>query len=359
MPSLVFRVARCTNYVHAPRLRRFLRTILVLIAIVIVLLVVYRLGWRGGGEQLVVYCAHDAIFSGQVLDAFEQRTGIRVDAAMDNEATKSLGLTRRIIAEAADPRGDVFWNNQMLGTVELAQRGLLEPYKGSGYRRIPDRYKDAQGRYAGFGARLRVYIINTDKMDATESAVQLVLAGDLSQVAAAKPIFGTTLTHYAVLWDAQGGAATKRWRADWLGRGAVEAVSNGMVKDLVARGDCHLGWTDTDDFFVAQHQGKPVAMLPIRAGDGKVICMPNTAAIIKGTKRLDAAKKLVDFLLSQEVELMLARSPSGQIPLGPVDDEQLPPHVRRLREWSADSYNLTGLHQARREVLAWLSTEID
>ena len=336
-----------------------MRGVGVLVAMVIVLLVVYRLGWRGGGEQLVVYCAHDAIFSRQVLDAFERRTGIQVDVAMDNEATKSLGLTRRIIAEAESPRCDVFWNNQMLGTVELAQRGLLEPYKGSGYQRIPERYKDAQGRYAGFAARLRVYIINTEKMEATEAAVGQALGGDLSRVAAAKPIFGTTLTHYAVLWDVLGEQAIRKWRTDWRQRGAVEAVSNGMVKDLVARGDCNLGWTDTDDFFLAQQQDKPVAMLPVRVGDGQVICMPNTVAIIKGTKRLDAARKLVDFLLSQEVELMLARSRSGQIPLGPVDDKPLPPHVRQLRQWAVNSYNLTELHEARRGVLKWLDSEID
>jgi len=44
-------------------------------------------------EALVVYCAHDAAFSEEILKAFEKKTGIKVEPRFDTEATKSLGLT--------------------------------------------------------------------------------------------------------------------------------------------------------------------------------------------------------------------------------------------------------------------------
>ena len=123
----------------------------------------------------------------------------------DTEATKSLGLTELLIREKDNPRCDVFWNNQLLGTAALKQHGILEPYKGPGYERIPDELKDPDGAYVGFAGRLRVYIINSDKMSAVEGAVRDVLAGDdLSRVAIAMPLYGTTLTHYTVLRDVLG-----------------------------------------------------------------------------------------------------------------------------------------------------------
>ena len=86
--------------------------------------------------------------------------------------------------------------------------------------------------------------------------------------------------------------------------------------------------------------------------------IPNTVAIIKGTRRRAAAEKLVDFLLSEEVELELARSKSRQVPLGPVPDELLPDEVRQLRAWVADSADLRPLLPARNDCLEWLMKEM-
>ncbi|HEX6987297.1 MAG TPA: hypothetical protein VF170_18105, partial [Planctomycetaceae bacterium] len=43
--------------------------------------------------------------------------------------------------------------------------------------------------------------------------------------------------------------------------------------------------------------------------------------IVKGTDRREQAERLVDYLLSREVELRLARSESRQVPLGDVGEE--------------------------------------
>src|SRR4029079_15952414 len=113
---------------------------------------------------------------------------------------------------------------------------------------------------------------------------------------------------------------------------------------------------DTDDFFVARDAGKPVAMLPIRF-DEKTICIPNSVAIIRGTAHKMAAERLVDFLLSAETELRLARSAARQIPLGPVADDKVPEDVRPLRTWAADGTDLRPLLAARQEVIRWLKSE--
>ena len=130
-----------------------------------------------------------------------------------------------------------------------------------------------------------------------------------------------------------------------------------MVKDLVAAGRCDLGWTDTDDFFVALDGGYPVGMRPVRLGDGGTVCIPNSVAIVRGTQRLEDAKRLVDFLLSSETELALARSKSRQIPLGPVDTERVPDDVKQIQAWAADSADIKAVAAARKPCLEWLTSE--
>jgi iron(III) transport system substrate-binding protein len=376
-------------------------------------------------NSLVVYCAHDSVYSDAILKDFEKRTGIRVDVRYDTEATKSLGLVNLIVAERNQPRCDVFWNNELLGTVELQEQGLLEPYQGEGWARLSEKYRDDDGHWVGFAARMRVQIVNTNEVPAAPETVASVFAHEPQNAAVAKPLFGTTLTHYTVLWNSWGPARLKAWHHDLRLRGIREVDGNGAVKDLVAQGICSAGLTDTDDFFVALDEGKPVEMLPVMitkvtqriteepvsgealmesdpksksvrsdVGDAKVeelsppadkkapppgplsttealalapgrrdkaiaqtICIPNTAAIIRGTKRVDAARKLIDFLASTETELALARSKSRQIPLGPVDGSQLSEDVRRLKEWADDGIDLRPLLPARRECLEWLKSE--
>ncbi|HUV38063.1 MAG TPA: extracellular solute-binding protein, partial [Planctomycetota bacterium] len=255
--------------------------------------------------------------------------------------------------------------NELLGTMDLDERGLLEPYKGPGWQRMPAEYKDPGGRWTGFAARLRVYIVNREKMTAgkgvaivTDADVATALGSDnLSRAAIAKPLYGTTLTHYCVLWEALGADAIKTWHRDLRARGIREVAGNATVKDLVADGVCDFGFTDTDDFFVAKDAGKPVEMLPVTLDDGRVIAIPNTVCIIKGTSRGDAARRLVDYLLSGEIELKLANSKSRQVPLGPVDETKLPEEVRVLKRHAARGFPLTKLTRARRDCLQWLKSE--
>lgn len=326
------------------------------VAIIAVFFLMYFLMWRGP-TPLVVYCAHDAVYSEKILRAWERSTGIPVAIKFDTEATKSLGLVELLIREKNNPRCDVFWNNQLLGTAALQQEGILQPYKGEGYKRIPAQFKDPEGHWAGFAARLRVYIINTDNLKPDMETVERVLAGDLSRVAIAKPLYGTTLTHYSVLWKEWGEEKLKAWHKDWRERGVKEVLGNATVKDLVAQGVCDMGLTDTDDFFMAAREGKPVVMLPCRTDNGKVICIPNTVAIINGTRKLQQAKKLVDYLLSEDIELGLNNSNSKQIPLGPVDESRLQPDVKTIKKWAQDAYPLYEVVEARAACLSWLKQE--
>ncbi len=314
-------------------------------------------------KRLVVYCAHDAIFSEKIIRLFEERTGISVDLKTDTEATKSLGLVNLLIREKDNPRCDLFWNNQLLGTLELQRQGLLQPYQVHQLDRFPSKFKAVDGTWVGFAARLRVFIVNTDKMTTgkmkvTEEAISEMFKNHPENVAVAKPMYGTTLSHYSLLWKEWGSDKLKKWHREIRDKGIKELSGNAMVKNIVAAGTCSVGWTDTDDFFIAQDDGYPVEMLPIRTNDKKTICIPNTVSIIKGTRKPELAARLMDFLLSEEVELLLANSPARQIPLGEIkDSSQLSEDVLKIREWSLDAYPFDGLLESRRECLDWLRSE--
>src|SRR5262245_21454480 len=76
---------------------------------------------------VTVYCALDEEYARAILDDCERASGIHVKPQFDTEQSKTVGLVTRIRLERAQPRCDVFWNNETLHTVRLGDEGLLEP----------------------------------------------------------------------------------------------------------------------------------------------------------------------------------------------------------------------------------------
>lgn len=335
------------------------RRLLVIAALMVVLSVAIPLfrGTAGDRRTVVVYCAHDAMFADDIIRRFEKTSGIRVDVRYDEETNKSLGLTNLLIAERDAPRCDVFWNNQTLGTVRLKTLGLLSPLSEAAVRRIPEGFRDPDHHWCGFAARLRVYVINTDRMKANPEKIEAALQGEsLRNAAIAVPLFGTTFTHYAVIAGESGLEGLRVWHQSLRDRGIHEVRGNGAVKDLVAEGACDFGFTDTDDVFVALDSGKPVAMLPVRLPSGQTICIPNTVAVIRDCQHPREAEEFAAFLLSEEVEIALANSASRQIPLGPVDQTKLPAVLHEHLQWAAEGIPLAKAVAEDAAVLEWLTS---
>ena len=94
-------------------------------------------------------------------------------------------------------------------------------------------------------------------------------------------------------------------------------AGNAHVARAVASGQLAWGITDTDDAIGQLEQGQPVTIVyPDQQPDGLgTLFIPNSVAIIKGCPHPDAARQLVDFLVSPEVELELASGQSAQIAL--------------------------------------------
>lgn len=333
--------------------------------ILIVLLTATLAPWllrpSSAGRTLVVYCAHDSVFADAILRDFERETGIHVDVRYDEEANKSLGLTNLLLTEQAAPRCDVFWNNQAHGTIRLAEAGVLDECSPELFARFPAEFRDSQNRWCGFGGRMRVFAVNLDHMAADENEIEERLkANDLSRVAIAVPLFGTTLTHYSVLAESMGLEELKTWHKALHQRGIREVRGNGAVKDLVAAGSCDFGFTDTDDAFAAIDAGASVDMLPVRTPEHKTICIPNTVAIVKGARHRDEAERFVRYLLSASTERKLAESASRQIPLGELSEAErrsLPDQIQPLLYWAAESVPVSAGAEQDAAVLEWLTAQ--
>lgn len=273
---------------------------------------------RTSNGEVVVFTALDRVYSEPILKKFEQETGIKVRVKYDAEASKTTGLINQIIARKDDPECDVLWNNELVQTQHLAGIGLLEPYESPSAARYDQAFKHPGHLWTGFAARARVFIYNTDRVPPDRVPTSLQDMADPAwrgQTAIALPFFGTTFTHVSVLRQVWGDRRLEDWLTQVKANDVAIAAGNGPVRELVAAGERSFGLTDTDDAHGAMLDGKPVAVVIPDADEG-VVLIPNSVAMIAGCKHPAQAKRLIDYLLSADVEIALAESRSAQIPLG-------------------------------------------
>jgi iron(III) transport system substrate-binding protein len=288
-----------------------------------VLVSIVYLRWASGGiaaDTVVVYSSLDREFSEPILKAYGQRSGVRVLPKFDVESTKTVGLTNLIIVEAARPRCDLFWNNEILNTLRLKERGLLAPFHPGHARDLPETFKAKDGTWYGFAARARILIVNTKlvaEADRPKGIKDLLDPKWKGKIGIAKPLFGTTATHAACLFAACGDDKAKGFFRDLKANGVHVFSGNKQVALAAGSGEIAIGLTDTDDAMGEIDAGSPVSITyPDREADGLgTLFIPNVLALIKGSHHPKEAEILADYLLSPEVEGALARGPSAQIPL--------------------------------------------
>lgn len=272
------------------------------------------------GKSIVVYCSADQEFAQKVVDRFTRKTGIEVLCRYDVEATKTLGLVQRLRSEAGNPQADVFWSSEIFETIALANDKILGEYRSPEAQALPASYRDPQGRWYGFAPRARVIAYNTHLVKAAEapqSIEDLLNPCWKKKLVIARPQFGTTRGHVAAWWVHYGPEKAEAILAG-LSANEVSVVSgNSTAVRTVAEGRAAVCLTDTDDVWVAQRNGWPVELVYPKHGSAGTLMIPNTVAMVQGTKKPHEAGMFIDFMLSEEVERMLAESDSHNIPLRP------------------------------------------
>src|SRR6266851_5382482 len=262
---------------------------------------------KRGAREVVVYTSVDQVFSEPVFKEFERQSGIAVRAVFDTEETKSTGVLNRLIAEASSPQADVFWSGDPVRPFLLVKRGLAESYVSPSAGGIPAAFKAPDGTWTGFAARVRVLLVNKNRAPQSERPKSIK---DL---------------------------ANPRWK--------------GQVKRLVATNEVAFGLADTDDALEAVKEGAPVEVVyPDQEGIGTLV-MPTTALLLKNGPHPETGRKLVDYLLTPEVERRMADS-AGHVPLR--SDAPVPQGVKRVSNIKAMQVDYARVATEMERIQPWL-----
>ncbi len=308
------------------------RCSLVFAALMISAMILVSCNGKSVSKTVTVYVSEDQVFSEPILKDFEKETGIKVNAVYDTEEAKSTGTMNRLIAEKDNPQADVYWANEPIRAEVLKQKNITASYESPNAADIPPVFKDPDGYWTGFSARARVFIVNNSVKDKPRNVMAYTDPRWKGKAVIANPLFGTTTVEFAALFTIWGDDRAKEFMAAMKRNDVAISTNNGESADFVAAGQYDFSLVDSDDAVNRMRQGKPVTMVyPDQEEDGiGCFIVPNAVMLIEGAPHPEAARELIDYLLSRETERKLAFADCAQIPLHP--GVQTPPELKPIRE---------------------------
>jgi iron(III) transport system substrate-binding protein len=246
---------------------------------------------KGDSREVIVYAAQDQVYAEPILKDFEKQTGIKVRAVYDSEATKTVAIANRLLAERDHPQCDIYWGNEELRTHQLASRNIFHPTNG----------------WAAFGYRSRRMVASAAASAPVTPASLVELTNSVyrGKVALAYPLFGTTAAHFMALRQHWGESNWLAWCRALAANEPFLVDGNSVAVKFVARGEAVIGLTDSDDIAAEIREGSKVKALPI---SGETLLIPNTVAVIRHAPHPVAAQRLFEYLQTHAVTERLVQA---------------------------------------------------
>ena len=279
-------------------------------------------------RSVVVYSSEDQICSEPVLHDFEHDSGLRVIAVYDKEAAEQV--MKRLLAEKDNPQADVYWANEPIHPDLLKEKGISTPYFSSNAQKLPAIFKDSEGYWTAFSARARVLLVNNPEPLQPTSLEAYADAQWKDRAVLANPLLNTTGFTLTALFQLWGDERAKNFLTQIKNNGVKFSPGNGDSAAAVAAGKASFSLVDIDDAFSAKAKSSNVQIIYPDQQKNQIglFLVANAVTLIRGGHHPHNGRKLIDYLLTPEVQRKLAYSPCAQTPL--LTGVDTPERVKRI-----------------------------
>jgi iron(III) transport system substrate-binding protein len=261
-------------------------------------------------EPLLVYTALEADQLKAYKAAFEKaHPDIEIRWVRDSTGI----ITAKLLAEKRNPRADVIWGLAASSLMLLAKEGMLQSYTPRGLDQLKPAMRDAGPEPTWFGMDVwsSAICFNTTeaekrKLPKPASWADLVNPAYKGQIAMPNPASSGTGYLMVSAWIQLMGEE-KAWKyMDALHQNVAAYTHSGSKPCRQAgAGEYAVGISFEYRANVTKKDGAPIDIVLPREGLGWDM---EAVAIAKNTKKLDAAKKLVDWAISRPANELYAQN---------------------------------------------------
>jgi iron(III) transport system substrate-binding protein len=257
---------------------------------------------------LTIYSGREEELVAPLFDMFEEKTGIGVEVRYGDSAE----LAATIAEEGENSPADVFFAQDpgSLGAVEGEE--LLAELPEDTLDKVDERFRDPDGHWVGTSGRARVVVYNTETLTEDELPDSIWEFTD-PQWKGKIGLPPTNASFQAFVTAMRLTAGDERTR-EWLE--GIEANeprlydSNTPVVEATAAGEIEVGFVNHYYLYVVREEqpDAPIANHYLAGDDPGALVSVAGAAVLAGSDQPDAARRFVDFLLSEEGQRFYAEA---------------------------------------------------
>ncbi|MHB1131176.1 MAG: ABC transporter substrate-binding protein [Chloroflexota bacterium] len=271
--------------------------------------------------------------------AFELETGIRA-TYVRKSAGEALDLLR---ATRDKPEFTVWWGGPAEGYIAAADEGLLDEYRPRGVNKVPNRYKDANGRWTGIYVGALAFAVNTrvlkdSGLPEPASWADLVKPAYQGLVSMAHPATsGTAFTTIATVLQLNGRDLPRGFEyLSALHKNVKSYERQGAMPARVAgRGDVAVAIAFAHDIVVTINEGSADLKLVFPTeGTGFEI---GAMGLVKDGPDQEAGRRFLDWAMTERAQELGPLFGAYQIPTNP--DAKVPQQSVRLSSVNAIDYD--------------------
>jgi iron(III) transport system substrate-binding protein len=259
-------------------------------------------GGDGGGDsgKLTVYSGREEELVAPLLEQFEQESGVELEVRYGDSAE----LAATIAEEGDNSPADVFFAQDPGSLGALEEEGLLAELPDEILDRVPERFRDPDGRWTGTSGRVRVLAYNTEELSEAEVPDSVF---DLTDPKWKGKIgFPPTNASFQAFVTAMrlsaGEERTREWLEGFAANDPKTYEKNTPVVEAVAAAEIELGLVNHYYLYLVKEEqpDAPVANHFLEAGDPGALVSVAGAAILDSTDDEELARDFVEYLLSEE-----------------------------------------------------------
>jgi iron(III) transport system substrate-binding protein len=250
-------------------------------------------------KKVVVYSSVDEANTKKILDAFTADTGVEAQFVF----LSSGPAMARIKAELNNPQADVWMGAPSENHIVAKNDGLTVPYKGPNFDALNPAFKDKDGYWRSFYMNPMAFAVNTEMLNRIGAPVPTSWQDLLNpvykgQIQMPSPqSSGTAYNIVASLVTLYG----EDKAFDYMKRLNVNVqtyTSSGTAPSKgVSVGQCAIALQFTPAFFEFIDNGYPLQVIYPKEG---VWFEAPAVSMLKGAKNTEAAKMLIDWLISKK-----------------------------------------------------------
>jgi len=278
----------------------------------------FVIGRVNAAETLKAYSIWPENYARPMLEAFEKTTGIHVNFIRFSSGE----ALARLLAEKGNPQVDVLFGGPVETFTAGEEQGIFEPYTPPSAADLPKRFKSAQGMWTAIADDPLVFMTNTKFLQ--EHNLQPPAAWDdllnpayksMLQMADARTS-GTAVTRIFSILQVHNRDEDAAFAYMRKLRQNVQAYTKSGGGGTVPVG---LGQAGGGIFFIVdalftRQKGYDVQISFPKEGIGSAA---ECIGLVKGNKSGDAARKLIDWATSPEMQSLLAPAKINFLPAHP------------------------------------------